>query len=147
MISIPLTAAGISAMPIAIKAIGELHRHTVLQSNGNNTLARQGNGTPSLPGVEDTLQRQRAAGIKGGFNPSKQPPAYMGKVPSRKLAGDDLEDYLVGGLGNATSSRGKMIDILGKVPAGTVGGSTDYKKSNRPTPRRVPGFGNQSFSP
>ena len=143
MISLPIMAAGASVAPVAIKAVGEMHRHIVLQSN---TLARQGNGTPTLQGLEDTLERQRAAGIRGGLTNDKDPPAYMDKVPNRPITGDSRKEYVVG-KGNATSSRGRMADILSKVPKRTVGGSADYKKSNKSTPKRAGGFGNQSFTP
>lgn len=151
MVSLSLAAAsGIPLIPVAAKAVGEVHRQLVLQSNGNNTLARQGNGTPSLPGIADTVERQRAGGISsvppGSTKGGAAKAGYLGKVPSKPLAGDDREHYKTG-LGNATSSRGRIVDILSKVPKRTVGGSADYKKANRATPSRAGGFGNQSFTP
>ncbi|CAN8068075.1 unnamed protein product [Agarophyton chilense] len=140
MLAIPL-ATTISSLPIAIKAIGELHKATVLQSNA---LARQGLSTPDKRGEDERLSRQRAGGISGGFK--EQAPSWERKVPSRAVAGDIRKDYEVGGLGNATSSRGNLVDILDKVPRKTHGNG-DYKKINRPQPRRLPGFGNQSFGP
>lgn len=139
-------AAGISALPVAVKAVGELHRHatTVLQAN---TLARQGNNVPANKGEGERLARQRGAGIKGGLSPNKKDPAFLRDVPSRPTAGDTRRDYEVSGLGNATSSRGNIVDILDKVPRRTVGGSSDYKKANRPTPARKPGFDNQTYTP
>lgn len=138
------TLAGASVLPIAIKAVGEIHHH-VLQSS--NVLARQGNGSPDFSGEDERLARQRTAGVRGGFAPGKAEPGYMGKVPDRKLSGDDRKDYKVGGLGNATSSRGVIDDLLDKVPRRTHGATADYKKANRPVPSRKAGWGNQSYTP
>lgn len=144
MLALAGAVTGVSVLPIAIKAVGELHRHTVLQSN---TLARQGNGLPEFAGEDEKLARQRAGGINGGLVPGKAPPAYLGKVPKRGAPGDGRRDYEVGGLGNATSSRGRIVDILNKVPRRTAGASSDYKNANRPVPSRLPGYGNQSYAP
>lgn len=140
MLSIPLVASGIGATPVLIKAAGELHR-TYLESN---VLARQGQGTPADKGEDAKLARQRASGIKGGIQ-SKEP-QYMGKVPGKKMTGDLRKDYEIGGLGNATSSRGILEDILSKVPRQTLG-TDEYKKIARPQPKKAGGYGNQSFTP
>lgn len=129
------------ATPVLLKAAGELHHTLVLQSN---ILARQGAGIPELRGEGEKLAGQRAGGIKGGI-PSSEP-GYMRKVPSKKVAGDLRGDYMLGRLGNATSSRGNITDVLSKVPR-RVHGTEDYKKINRPTPRRLAGYGNQSYAP
>lgn len=121
--------------------MGELHRITVLQSN---TLARQGLSVPDKKGEDSRLSRQRAGGISGGL--PKKEPSWVGKVPSKPVKGDLRKDYEIGGLGNATSSKGNLVDILDKVPRKTAG-TADYKNINRPQPKRLPGFGNQSFSP
>lgn len=137
------TAGVVAVLPIAIKAVGELHNH-VLQSNKNNVLARQGLGTPGS--AEDSrLSRQRAGGISGGLSPEKKEPSYLGKVPSRGLAGDLRKQYKQSLRGNATSSRGSLADQLSKVPRQTHGGSSDYKRANRPPPSRLPGFDNQAY--
>lgn len=133
--------AGASAAPVAIKAVGELHRTLVLQSN---VLARQGESVPAKRGEGEKLARQRAAGVKGGVVSPE--PKYMGKVPSQPVSGDLRRDYEVGGLGNATSSQGILSDILDKVPR-QQHGTGEYKRINRPQPLRAPGFGNQSFTP
>lgn len=141
MFALPAAVAGASAIPIAVKAVGEIHRITVLQSN---TLARQGESVPAKRGEGDKIARQRAAGVRGGVKPDG--PAWLGKVPSNSVTGDLRKDYEIGGLGDATSSKGNMADILDKVPRKTHGNG-QYKKINRPTPSRAPGFGNQSFTP
>lgn len=141
MFAIAGVATSAVVMPIAVKAVGELHRVTVLRSN---TLARQGESLPERRGEEKRLARQRAAGLKGGNE--VKPPSYMGKVPSKATKGDLRREYEIGGLGEATSSKGNIIDILSRVPRRTVG-TDDYKRIARPTPSRAPGFGNQSFTP
>lgn len=133
--------AGASVAPVAIKAVGEIHRGLVLQSN---VLARQGVSVPAERGEGEKVARQRASGVKGGIE--KTEPDYMGKVPARPVCGDLRRDLEVGGLGNATSSRGILTDILDKVPRQSHG-TGDYKTINRPSPGRAPGFGNQSFTP
>lgn len=142
MFAVPASLAGAAVIPVAVKAVGELHRLTVLQSN---VLSRQGNGVPKEKGEGEKLARQRASGVKGGI-PSSEP-QYMGSVPNRKVTGDLRKDYQVGGLGNATSSRGNITDILEKVPQQILGGTADYKRAARPVPARRPGFGNQSYTP
>lgn len=145
MLALTGAAAGVSVLPVAIKAVGELHRLTVLKSNNNNVLARQGNGSPTS---DDTkLARQRAGGVRGGLSDAKPSPKFLDKVPKRGAPGDGRRNYEVGGLGNATSSRGQINDVLDKVPRRTAGASADYKRANRPIPSRLPGFGNQSFGP
>lgn len=141
MFSLPLALTGASAVPVALKAVGELHRTTVLQSN---TLARQGESVPEKRGEGEKLARQRAAGVSGGVKPDK--PSWLGKVPSRSVTGDLRKSYEVGGLGDATSSKGNITDILDKVPTQTAG-TDEYKRISRPPPSRAPGFGNQSFTP
>lgn len=141
MFSIPAVLAGASAFPVAVKAVGELHRITVLQSN---TLARQGESVPEKRGEGEKIAKQRAAGISGGTKNAD--PAWLRKVPSNSVTGDLRDEYMVGGLGNATSSKGNIIDILDKVPRKTHG-TEEYKRIARPQPKRAPGFGNQSFTP
>ena len=133
-------AAGVHLLPVAMKAFGEGHR--VLMSDA---LARQGLGPVGPSGDAERNARQRAAGVPNPGVPSDVPD-YFGRVPSRPLAGDKRRDYEIGGLGNATSSRGILEDILAKVPRKTHG-LGDYKRSNRPPPSRPDGFGNQSASP
>lgn len=133
--------AGASAAPVAIKAVGEIHRTLVLQSN---VLARQGESVPANRGEGEKVARQRASGVKGGL--PKMEPGYMSKVPVKPVTGDLRKDLEVGGLGNATSSRGILSDILDKVPRQSHG-TGEYKRINRPSPGRAPGFGNQSFTP
>lgn len=140
MIAIPLIA-GASAIPVAIKAIGEIHRITVLQSN---VLARQGLSTPDELGKEERESRKRGAGFGGDIK--SKTPSYMKKVPKKAVAGDLRKKYEVGGLGNALSSRGNLTDILAKVPR-KISGTEQYKRINRPPPKRLPGYGNQSFTP
>lgn len=144
MIALAGALTGVCALPVAIKAVGELHRQHVLQSN---VLSRQGNGSPEFAGAEEKLARQRTGGILGGLAPNKGEPGYLRKVPARPMTGDKRRDYEVGSLGNATSSRGILLDVLDKVPRRTVGGSGDYKRANRPGPSRKAGWGNQSFTP
>lgn len=141
MFGLTAVVTGASALPVAIKAVGEAHRALVLQSN---TLARQGVSVPANRGEGDKLARQRASGVSGGI--TADDPQYIGKVPKRDVAGDLRKDYEVGGLGNATSSRGNLVDILDKVPRKTHGNG-QYKRINRPVPTRAAGFGNQSFTP
>lgn len=129
--------AGASALPVAIKAVGELHR-AVFQSE----LARQGQGIPVKRGEGERLQRQKVGGISGGVAPTK--PGYFGKVPSRPLAGDLRKEYEVGGLGDATSSRSNLEDILDKVPR-KMHGTESYKRIVRPTPTKKPGYDNQAY--
>lgn len=138
-----VTAAAAVALPIAVKAVGELHQH-VLMSNKNNILARQGYGIPDI-GEDAKLSRQRSGGISGGLTPQKKEPGFLKKVPSRGQSGDKRKDFLTSGRGNATSSRGTLQDQLSKVPRRTHGASADYKRANRPTPSRLPGFDNQSY--
>lgn len=141
MFGLAAVASGACAAPVLLKAAGEAHRALVLRSN---ILARQGVSVPEDAGNGAKLARQRAAGVSGGVK-SKEP-AYMGKVPSRKVSGDLRKDYEAGGLGNATSSQGNLTDILSKVPRKTHG-DTEYKRINRPVPTKAPGFGNQAFTP
>lgn len=140
MFPVPAVIAGASAIPIAMKAAGELHRITVLRSN---TLARQGLSVPEEEGLGEKLARQRAGGISGGI---ESDPSWARKVPAKPLAGDLRKEYEVGGLGNATSSQGILSDILAKVPK-QVNGTDEYKRIARPNPKRAAGFGNQSFTP
>lgn len=138
-----VTAAAAVALPVALKAVGELHQH-VLMSNKNNVLARQGYGLPD--GGEDMrLSRQRSGGISGGLNSGKKEPGFLKKVPSRASSGDTRKKFLINNRGNATSTRGTLEDQLSKVPRRTHGASADYKRANRPTPSRLPGFDNQSY--
>eukprot|EP00174_Griffithsia_okiensis_P000473 GO255931.1.p1 GENE.GO255931.1~~GO255931.1.p1 ORF type:complete len:127 (+),score=1.85 GO255931.1:122-502(+) len=126
MFSIAVTsAAGLTALPVAAKAVGELHRQVFLQSN---TLARQGMNVPDKKGEGEKLARQRSAGINGGLSGAKKDPAYLRDVPSRPMAGDKRRDYEVGSLGNATSSRGNITDILDKVPRRTLGGTQTIER-------------------
>lgn len=140
MLGVALTAAGAGcALPVAIKAVGEIHRGLFLESN---VLARQGLGAPENPGEGDKLARQRTGGIKGGL--PQDEPGYVKKTPTRAQAGDLRQKYRVKSLGNATSSRGNLDDVLNKVPQRTYG--TDaYKRIYRPVPTRAPGFDNQAF--
>lgn len=147
MLALTGAAAGVSVIPVAIKAVGELHRLTVLKSNSNNVLARQGAGSPTSVADDTKLARQRAGGIRGGLSQAKPSPKFLDKVPKRGAPGDNRRDYEVGGLGNATSSRGQIDDVLDKVPRRTVGANGDYKRANRPIPSRLPGYGNQSYGP
>lgn len=141
MLGLAAVASGACAAPVLLKAAGEAHRALVLRSN---VLARQGESVPEDAGNAAKLARQRAAGVSGGVK--SKDPAYMGKVPSRKVTGDLRKDYEAGGLGNATSSQGNLTDILSKVPR-NIHGDTEYKRINRPVPTRAPGFGNQAFTP
>lgn len=141
MFGLAAIASGACAAPVLFKAAGEAHRALVLRSN---VLARQGESIPAEAGNGGKIARQRAAGISGGVK--SKTPGYMGKVPNNKMTGDLRKDYEVGGLGNATSSQGNIADILAKVPR-QKNGTDEYKRINRPVPRRAPGFGNQSFSP
>eukprot|EP00186_Timspurckia_oligopyrenoides_P003911 CAMPEP_0182448278 /NCGR_PEP_ID=MMETSP1172-20130603/25661_1 /TAXON_ID=708627 /ORGANISM="Timspurckia oligopyrenoides, Strain CCMP3278" /LENGTH=161 /DNA_ID=CAMNT_0024645081 /DNA_START=138 /DNA_END=623 /DNA_ORIENTATION=- len=147
-------AAG--AAGVAIKAFGEWQLYNsgacesaraapgsvFLMSNGNNVLARQGEGVPDFSGAGSKLARQRAGGIKGGVE--VKGPAFLDKVPSRAMSGDIRGKYMAGGLGNATSSQGNLTDILAKVPK-KINGTDEYKKIARPPPSKQAGFGNQSF--
>lgn len=138
-------AAGVSAaaapfLPVALKAVGEAHR--VLMSDA---LARQGLGPVGPSGAAERSARQRAAGIPNPGIESNEP-GYLGRVPKRPMAGDLRRDYEVGGLGNATSSRGLLEDILAKVPR-KLHGTEEYKRINRPAPKRAPGFDNQGATP
>lgn len=135
----PAATSALVALPVAVKAAGELHRHVL----ASDALARQGVGPVPLPGAAKRAERNRAAGIPGGL--ADQEPAYLGRVPNRPVTGDLRKDYEVGRLGDATSSKGVLSDILAKVPRKTHG-SGDYKKINRPDPRRLPGFDNQMNS-
>lgn len=139
MFALTAVATTSLATPVLLKAASELHHSMVLQSN---ILARQGAGLPELEGEGERLAKQRAGGIKGGI--ASDEPGYMRKVPSKSVAGDTRGNFKTGGLGNATSSRGNITDILSKVPR-RVYGTEDYKRINRPTPRRLPGYGNQSY--
>lgn len=141
MFGLAAVATGACAAPVFFKAAGEVHRALVLQSN---VLARQGESVPSQSGAGERLARQRASGVSGPER--KKEPGYMGKVPENNLAGDLRKDYEVGGLGNATSSQGNIMDILAKVPRRKMG-TDQYKKINRPVPSRAPGYGNQSYTP
>jgi hypothetical protein len=131
------TVMGVSAFPVAAKAIGELHR-AVFESN---TLARQGLSVPKETGAGERLARQRAGGINGGTEGDE--PGYMEKVPQKSQAGDTRKKYIVT-RGSATSSKGILDDILAKVPRQS-NGTDDYKRINRPAPSRAAGYGNQSY--
>lgn len=112
----------------------------------SDQLARQGLGGPLAPAAERKNQLQRAAGIGGAqFQPASEP-SYFAAVPRKDVTGDLRKEYEVTGLGNATSSRGFLDDVLMKVPR-QVHGSSEYKRINRPPPARAPGFGNQSATP
>ena len=133
-------ATGVPLLPVALKALGEGHR--VLMSDA---LARQGLGPVGPSGGAERNARQRAAGVP---NPgvSSDVPDYFDRVPNRPVAGDKRRDYEVGGLGDATSSKGILEDILDKVPRKTYG-LGDYKRINRPYPKRPEGFDNQGATP
>lgn len=111
----------------------------------SNNLARQGLGPPLPAEAERKDQRQRAAGIPKPGIPAEEP-GYMTRVPSRAVAGDLREEYMCGGLGNATSSRGFLDDVLQKVPR-QAHGTSEYKRINMPAPQRLPGFDNQGATP
>jgi hypothetical protein len=132
------TAAGVAVVPVAAKALGELHRAVFM----SNTLARQGESIRDA-GADERLARQRAGGIGGGEVSETDEPAYMGKLPRRAVAGDLRPSYVVK-KGSATSSKGILSDILAKVPR-QVHGTDSYKRIARPQPSRQAGFGNQSF--
>lgn len=135
---------GATALPVAAKAFGELHR-TVLQSNGNNTLARQGESFDPAEGARERNSRQRAGGITGGTCSETEEPSYMDATPKKASAGDIRRSYETK-KGSATSSKGILSDILAKVPRRTVG-TESYKRASRPAPSRQGGYGNQSFTP
>jgi hypothetical protein len=137
MFAVATAAFGVSALPVAAKAIGELHR-AVFQSN---VLARQGMSVPQEAGAGERLARQRAGGIKGGTDGDD--PQYMSKVPRKALAGDTRKQHLVT-RGSATSSKGILDDILAKVPR-KANGTGDYQRAIRPVPTRAAGYGNQSY--
>lgn len=133
-------AAVVPLLPVALKAVGEVHR--VLMSDA---LARQGLGPVGPAGALERSARQRAAGVpRPGIASSE--PNYLDRVPKRPVAGDKRREYEVGGLGNATSSRGLLDDVLAKVPR-KLNGTAEYKRINRPNPSRAPGFDNQGATP
>lgn len=134
------SAVGVVALPVAAKAVGELHRAVFL----SNTLARQGESINPDAGEGDKLARQKVGGISGGKRAESDEPAYMGKTP--KNSGADLRKSYQTRKGAATSSKGILSDILAKVPSQT-NGTDSYKRIARPQPTRAGGFGNQSFTP
>jgi hypothetical protein len=133
-------AVGASALPVAAKAIGELHRAVFM----SNALARQGQSLVGSEGEIERSARQRAAGI-GGAVPESDEPSYMDNVPKKAVAGDTRGKY-VQTRGSATSSRGILSDILAKVPR-RANGTDEYKEIARPRPSRQAGYDNQAFAP
>lgn len=133
------TAAGISVLPIAAKAAGELHR-TVFESN---LFARQGRSLPDEAGVEKRLARQRVGGISGGA--ISEEPDYMAKTPKRASRGDSRSKFLAKKGESPYSSKSVLDDILAKVPNQTAG-TESYKRISRPRPTRSDIF-NQAFLP
>jgi len=150
MFAIAATSTCVPLLPVALKGLGELHRAFTSDSLGgqrvfaSDALARQGLGPVGPRGLSEKQARQRAGGISGPGIPTSEP-GYIGRVPSRNVAGDQRGDYQAT-RGNATSSRGILGDILGKVPRKTHG-SAEYKRINRPQPKRTPGFDNTSALP
>lgn len=135
------SAVGVAVVPVAAKALGELHR-AVFPSD---TLARQGESLGKDSGANERLARQRASGVGGGEVSETEEPSYMGKLPKKAMAGDLRRSYQQR-KGSATSSKGILADILSKVPRQS-NGTDSYKRIARPPPSRQGGFGNQSYTP
>jgi hypothetical protein len=149
MAGVVAVTGGISmfmAGAMGLKAMSDMHhlqsgscevaRSNVFMSK-NNVLARQGGGLPSMPeGERIKLERQKAAGIRGGVK--KDTPSYLDNVPSKPVAGDTRMKYMgVGKQGaNPFNSQSTLTDILDRVPKQSSGGSADYKASVRPEPNR-----------
>lgn len=141
MASFASAAVGVAIVPVAAKALGELHRVAF----PSNTLARQGESLSKDAGANERLARQRASGVGGGEVSESDEPSYMGKLPKRAVTGDIRRSYETR-KGAATSSKGILEDILGKVPRKS-NGTDSYQRIARPPPSQQGGFGNQSYTP